>query len=237
MRGIILSFAGQDGILSCQGTQYPFRLEQWKSDQPPVAGQGVEFTVNGTEVVTVTRVDTTQMLEEKGRVFLGQAKNVAQNTYQDAGKSVAIGYGVFAILALFADTIRNVPVTLAGLVNGLSWSTLLNANGINGGIGFLLVLLAILSIVVPVFWRHRAAPLAYTLPLIVTFIGIYNLYSAVSDIVGFAGAFDRHAGSALQAQAFGEITLWFWLTFFVAIYLAVVGYRRYRQNKYSMTAA
>jgi hypothetical protein len=231
MRGVILSFSGQDGIISSQGKQYAFRLGQWKSDKPPVAGLSVEFTLTGSEVDTVAVVDTTQLLKGKGKVFFAHAKTVAQNTYRDAGKPVTIGYGLFAIFALFADTIRNVPVTLAGLVNGLSWYTLLSNNGVNGGIGFLLVLIAILSITVPVFWRHSAAPLAYTLPLIVTFVGTYNLYSAVSDISTFASAFDARAGSAVRDRAFDQITLWFWLIFFLAIYLAVVGYLRYRENR------
>lgn len=233
MRGAILSFTGQEGVISSQGTQYPFRLDQWKSDQSPAPGQSVEFTVQGTDAVAVTRVDPTQMLEEKGRIWLGQAKTMAENTYRDAGKPITIAYGVFAVFALFADVVRDVPMTLPGLVNGLSWYTLANSSGVNGGFGFLLVLLAILSIAVPVFWQHPAAPLAYTLPLIVTFIGLYNLYSAVSALSGLAGAFDARMGSSVSNHAFNSITLWFWLTFFVAIYLAVMGFRRYRANKAS----
>jgi len=59
--------------------------------------------VQGTDAVGVTRVDTTQMLEEKSRIWLGQAKNMAENTYRDAGKPVTIAYGIFAVFALFAD--------------------------------------------------------------------------------------------------------------------------------------
>ncbi len=231
MRGTILSFSGQDGIVSCAGTQYPFSLACWKSDTPPAPGQSVEFTLEGTEIATVRLVDTAQMVEEKAKVYLEQARHFGGKTYASAGKGVTLGYGVFALLALFADTIRNVPITLSGLANGLSISTFVDQSGINGGFGFLMVLLAILSIAVPVFWPRPAASLAYTLPLIVTFIGLYNLYSAVSAVSDFAGAFDVHARSSINGHAFDMITLWFWVMFFAAIYLAVTGGWRYRQNQ------
>lgn len=231
MRGIILSFSGQDGIVSSGGTQYPFQLSQWKSDQPPAAGQSVEFTLDGTAIASVTRVDTAKVVEEKARIYLEHARQMSGKTYVSAGKSVAAGYAIFALMALFADTIRDIPITLPGLVNGFSWGALMDPSGLNGGFGFLIVLLAILSIAVPAFWQRPAASLAYTLPLIITFIGIYNLYAAVSSVTGMVGAFDRHAGSAIDGRVFEMITLWFWLMLFAAIYLAVVGVSRYRQQQ------
>lgn len=236
MRGTILSFSGSEGVISHAGTQYPFRLDQWKSDQPPKAGQSVEFTLSENAIASVTLIDTTQVVEEKARVALQQAKTLSLHTYQDAGKAVTLAYGFFALFALFADTVRNVPVTLPGLVNGFSWGDLVAPSGLNGGFGLLLVVLAILSIAVPAFWRHPAAPLAWTLPLIVTIIGIYHLYTAISDISSFAGAFDQNAGSEVRSRAFDALTMWFWLTFFISIYLAVMGYLRFQKNRKGATA-
>lgn len=229
MRGIILRFDGQEGLVSCQGTQYPFALDHWKSDKPPAVGQAVEFQLTDGTISNLHLVETAQVAQEKAKVYLGYAQQFGQATYQQAGKSVTIAYALFALLALFADTIRNVPVTLPGLINGLSWSTLYRSD-VNSGFGFFLVLLAILSIAVPTFWNHRAAPLAYCVPLVAEVIGLYNLFDAINEISSFAGAIDQRMGNDIRAHAFDAITLWSWLTLFVVLYLAYVGFRRYRQG-------
>jgi positive regulator of sigma E activity len=229
MRATILSFDGHEGIVSYQGTQYPFSISAWKSDQPPKPGQTVECELDGEQILSVTAVDVQKIAQEKAVVYLGKAQQIGKATYQSAGPGITTAYGVFALLALFADMVRDVPVTLPGLVNGLSWTTLEYSSGANGGMGFLLVLVAILSIAVPVFWNRPQAQLAYFLPLIIMVIGAYNLFSAISSLSGFVGAFDRHLADRVQNQAFSLITLWFWITFGVSIYLAVVGYRRFRR--------
>lgn len=235
MRGTILHFEGTQGIVSSGGTQYPFTLEQWRSDVPPQTGQQVEIVLENNTVIGVTKIDTTRVAQEKATQYAAQysekARRIAQATYQEAGRMVTVAYGLFALLALFADTVRNIPITLPGLVNGFSWGDLLYPDRLNGGFGLLLVLLAILSIAVPVFWRDARASLAYALPLVVTVIGLYHLMTAISDVSSIAGSFDNRLSDSIREHAFQSITLWFWLMVLIAGYLAWVGFRRYRRNK------
>ncbi|MEB8535135.1 hypothetical protein [Acidithiobacillus ferriphilus] len=230
MRATILSFDGSNGVLSANGVQRPFDLTRWKSDKPPVAGQSVEFILDGEQVVSVSLVDNVAIAQEKAGELANKGSAIAKATYAVAGRDVAVAYGIFAVLGLFADVVRNIPITLPGIVNGVSYANL-EGGSFNGGFGLILVLLSILSIGVPVFWHHKAAPLAYCAPLLIVIIGYYNLYSGVSSIADFVGTFSSNAGSQVFSDVFHLITLWAWLTIAVALYLAVVGFRRYKANK------
>ncbi len=81
MRGTILSFDGQRGVVSSQGIQYPFSLEHWKSDQPPKAGQSVEFTLTDGAISSLHLVEMAQVAQEKAQVYLGQLQHYAQEIY------------------------------------------------------------------------------------------------------------------------------------------------------------
>ena len=233
MRGIILQFDGLQGvgIVSSNGVQYPFTLKAWSNDTPPESGQRVEIILSGTEVVRVTRIEAAQIVQEKIIQYWGTARQIGQATYRNAGQWVTVAYGFFALLSLFADTIRNIPIALPGLVNGFSWGNLLYPDRLNGGFGFLLVLLAILSILIPVFWNDSRASLVYALPALITLIGLYHLLSAISDVSSFAGSFDTYLGHSIRDHAMQSITLWFWLMLFDAGFLAWVGVQRYRHSK------
>ena len=204
MRATILSFDGSKGVLSANGVQRPFDLTRWKSDKPPVAGQSVEFILDGEQVVSVSLVDNAAIAQEKAGELANKGSAIAKATYAVAGRDVAVAYGIVAVL------------------EGCSF---------NGGFGLILVLLTILSMGVPVFWHHKAAPLAYCAPLLIVMIGYYNLYSGVSSIADFVGTFSSNAGRHVFSDVFQLITLWAWLTIAVALYLAVVGFRRYKANK------
>ena len=230
MRATILSFDGKEGVLSAGGVQRPFDLTRWKSDKPPVAGQAVEFILEGEQVMSVTLVDNAAIAQEKAGELANKGIAVAKATYAGAGRDVTVAYGIFAVLGLFADVVRGIPITLPGIVNGVSYATL-EGGGFNGGLGLILVLLAILSIGVPVFWHHKAAPLAYCAPLLIVIIGYYNVYSGVSSIADFVGTFSSNAGSHVFSDALHLITIWAWLTIAAALYLAVAGFRRYKAGK------
>ncbi len=227
-RGTILHFDGKTGIISSKGQQYEFTISHWRGDQPPSAGQKVEFDRIGTAVQQVTLLSPADLLREKALQIGEYIRQIAQESYVRAGLPVTIAYGLFALFALFADTIRNIPVTLAGLINGFSLGTVIFGQGFgNGGFGLFLVLVAILSITTPVFWSRRTAWLAYLAPLMVTMIGWYNLlaeFHAISRYVEFS---DHHYSRHLMRL----ITLWLYLTLFATLYLARVGYVRFRRNR------
>ncbi len=226
-RGTILHFDGQNGIISSNGQQYEFALSHWRGDQPPSARQTVEFQRVGSTAQQVTPLSPADLLREKALQIGEYARQIGRESYARAGRSVTIAYGLFALCALFADTIRNIPVTLAGLINGFSLGNVIFGEGFgNGGFGLFLVLVAILSITTPVFWNQRIAWLAYLAPLVVTLMGWYNLLSEFHAISRYVGFFDHQYNAHLARL----ITLWLYLTLLAGLYLAGVGVLRYRRH-------
>ena len=91
---------------------------------------------------------------------------------------VAFGYSVILFVALFVrlvttDGLIDVKVTLAELLSG---DMARAALGGGSGRGVLLVLFATATIVVPYFWRHRLAPLAFAVPLLFTAVAFWPVY-------------------------------------------------------------
>jgi hypothetical protein len=100
----------------------------------------------------------------------GAGGKYAKAIVESAGKDVAIGYGLFLIIAIFVSLISaegpfQVKILLADLLSG---DMARAALGGGNGKGLFLVLLATATIAVPYFWKHRLAPLAFVVPLLVT---------------------------------------------------------------------
>ena len=97
---------------------------------------------------------------------------------ENVGIDVAIGYGIFLFVAIFVSVIStngfiDVKVTLADLLGG-DMATRRSAAAAERA--SFLVLLATATIAVPYFWKHKLAPLAYAVPLLVTAYGFWPLY-------------------------------------------------------------
>lgn len=109
---------------------------------------------------------------------MGDAGRIARAVLASAGLDVAIGYGVFLFIALFVDLVpagafMGLKVTLADLLAGDAADT---APGRASGKGMFLVLLAAATVAVPYVWKHKAAPLAFCVPLLVTALAFWPLY-------------------------------------------------------------
>jgi hypothetical protein len=99
---------------------------------------------------------------------------ITKAVFENIGKDVAIAYGVFLVAALFL----NVNSSADMLDIQLRMSNLLSSHmGITGtGQGVFLILLATATIAVPYFWKHKFAPLAFVVPLLVTIKGFWPMY-------------------------------------------------------------
>jgi hypothetical protein len=149
--------------------------------------------------------------------------------FGSVGKDVAIAYGVFLFAALFlnfvsADDALGVNLQLTSLLSG--------GMGVMGeGRGIFLALLASATIAVPFFWKNKFAPLAFTVPLIVTIIALWPLYEqhreqqqAMAAMGEFGPLFEEMAeqmgggGGLLDSLGPGA-----WAVIASALYLAVRG--------------
>lgn len=149
------------------------------------------------------------------------------------GKDVVIAYGVFLIAALFLNF-----VSAGGLlgVNFQLTNLLSERMGVMGeGRGIFLVLLASATIALPFFWKNKFATLAFTAPLIVTFMALWPLYEqyreqqqAMTALGEFGPLFEEMSeqmdggGGLLDSLGIGA-----WLAIASALYLAVRGVMKF----------
>jgi hypothetical protein len=143
--------------------------------------------------------------------------------------------------------LASVAITMPGLLGGLEGTINQAAGSSSGGGGLLLVCLAIASVSVPYFWKHKYAPLAFCLPLVITLyadIQLYRAYSAVKTQFASLGQLDSAlssmfasntvAGKAVSLPAVG-IPLALGISAYVCLgasaYIAFQGYRRYKREQ------
>lgn len=166
----------------------------------------------------------------------GEAGRVAKAIVASAGLDVAIAYGAFLVIALFASLLgagafMGAKVTLADLLSGDATAAAFDGGG---GRGVLLVLFAAATIVVPWLWKHRFAPLAFAVPLLFTAVAFRPLYeqhraqqealAGLGELGITAGQLTEQLGARagpLDALGFGA-----WLLFATVMFLALRGIAR-----------
>lgn len=189
MRGTIIMWSGDKGVITAGGQRYDFGINEWQGATAPAANMTVEVMVTNGELTGVTPVNEADLANEKMAALTGQGGKIAKAVFENVGKDVAIAYGVFLVAALFQNVISS-----AGMLGiELKMSNLPSSNmGITGtGQGAFLILLAGATIAVPYFWKHKFAPLAFVVPLLITLKGFWPLYQ-------------QHRESQKAMEAMGE---------------------------------
>jgi hypothetical protein len=162
-----------------------------------------------------------------------RGSQIAKGVFDNVGKDVAIAYGVFLVTALFLNVIS------AGGIVGISFKLthlLSEGMGMMGrGRGIFLVLFASATIAVPYFWKHKFAPLAFTVPLIVTLVAFWPLYEqdrqrqqAIEAMADFGQLFGQAAEQmGGGGSVFGNLGIGAYLVIASALYLAVRGVMKF----------
>jgi hypothetical protein len=174
MRGTIIMWSGDKGVITAGGQRYDFGINEWQGATAPAANMTVEIVVTDGKLAGVAPVNEADIAKEKMAALTGQGGKIAKAVFENVGKDVAIAYGVFFVAAFFLNVISS-----AGMLGiELKMSNLLSSNmGITGtGQGVFLILLATATIAVPYFWKHRFAPLAFVVPLLITLKGFWPMY-------------------------------------------------------------
>jgi len=196
MRGTIIMWSGDKGVIAAADKRYDFNINQWQGSVAPAANMTVELQLSDSGALTsATPVSEADLAKEKLNQMGAQGSQLAQAVFANVGRDVAIAYGVFLIAALFMSVVGgggmfgNISITLADLLSGN-----LGLSGLVGGSGkgTFLVLVATATIAVPHYWKHKLAPLAFCVPLLFTlyaFYPIYQQYSQARAQAAQAGAF------------------------------------------------
>jgi hypothetical protein len=166
----------------------------------------------------------------------GEGSKVVRAILRGAGIDVAIAYGAFLVIALFVSLFAvggfmDAKLTLADLLSGDPSDTALDGGS---GRGMMLVLLATASVTVPILWKHRLAPLAFSMPLLFTaaaFWPIYQQHRAQQEAL--AGLGELGIAAARLAEQAGvrpgpldALGIGAWLLFATVIFLALRGIAR-----------
>lgn len=239
MRGTIIMWSGEKGVVTAGGQRYDFDINAWQGAVAPAANMTVEITVDGNRATGVKPVDEAEIAKEKLAAMTGKGGEVAKAVFANVGKDVAIAYGVFLVAALFLNVIGS-----AGILGiELKMSNLLSSNmGITGtGQGVFLILLATATIAVPYFWKHKFAPLAFLVPLLVTLKGFWPMWQQYREAKRAQAAMDEEMRQLAEAfgqmaqqmgvgggdSGFGSLGLGAYLIIAAALYLAYKGVMRF----------
>ncbi len=241
MRGTIIMWSGDKGVVTAGGQRYDFDIHQWQGATAPAANMTVDIVVSEGRLTGVTPVNEADLAKEKMAALTGKGGEMAKAVYANVGKDVAIAYGVFLVAALFLSVISaggmfNIRITLAHLLSGNPFAML---GGSSGG-GVFLVLVATATIAVPYFWKHKFAPLAFLVPLLVTlkaFWPLYQQYREQQRAMEAMGEFGRMMGQMAQQMGgdagggmFDNIGFGAYLIAAAVLYLAYKGVTRFLAN-------
>ncbi|HET8690678.1 MAG TPA: hypothetical protein VFM30_00960 [Steroidobacteraceae bacterium] len=166
----------------------------------------------------------------------GDARQFGARVVKAAGIDIAIGYGLFLVMALTVSLVSaggfmDARLTLADLLSGDVAGAAL---GEGSARGVLLVLLASGTLLVPALWRHRLAPLAFAVPLLATALALRPLWEqqrAQAEALAALGEFGLEAGRMIEAMGaptgpLDALGLGAWLLFALVMYLALRGIAR-----------
>ncbi len=241
MRGTIIMWSGDKGVVTAGGQRYDFDINQWQGATAPAANMTVVVVVANGRLTGVTPVSEGDLAKEKMAALTGQGGKVAKAVFENVGKDVAIAYGVFLIAALFLSVISsggmfNIKITLANLLSGNPFAML----GGSSGLGVLLVLLATATIAVPYFWKHKFAPLAFLVPLLFTIKAMWPIYQqhreqqqameAMGEFGQMMGQMAQQMGGASPSM-FDNLGLGFYVVIASAGYLAFRGIMRFLSSR------
>lgn len=243
MRGRIIHYNAADGrgLISADNRQYPFEISHWRSEMAPAVNAAVDLELQGDQTAGVSRVPDEVLFREKAGELAGRLGGLGAQALDGArrpgavpagslverlGKPTLVAQGAFAVGAMLLSFVTlktglgpTQNVTLAGL------SKLSEMLGASAGSGPL-VWLAILSVAVPLLWRHRVAWLALLLPLIAVLKPAWDIKRAISA----AGAGMGDAYSNAIANQLAEMVspgMGAYLCLASAIALAAIGAKRF----------
>ena len=229
MRGTILMWSGDKGVVSAEGQRYDFGINEWKGNTAPAANLTVDVEVTNGRLSSVMPVNEADLAKEKMAAMTGKGSEVAKAVYANVGKDVAIAYGVFLFAALFLSVIG---ANMLGL--SLKLTNLLSDNmGMMGnGKGTFLVLLATATIAVPYFWKHKFAPLAFLGPALATIMAFWPLWQqhhqqqkqmeAMGELGQALGQMAQQMGGGI-----GDLGIGAWVIIAASAYLAFKGVMRF----------
>jgi hypothetical protein len=231
VRGRIIHYNSNDGkgLISAENKQYPFEIAQWQSEIAPTLNATVDFDSDGERPSAVRRVPDDVLMGERARelggklsAFGGAALHSAHNATSQVNVGSLIGpirksdlvvQATFAAGAMFFNflVIKGTPLAYSLI----DLSSISEHSGVPIG-SAPLTWLAILSMLIPMFWKNRIAWLALLLPMMAVLKPIWDIGKAIRSMGGLSSAAD------MIDPGFGMF-----ICALSALALAVIGVKRF----------
>lgn len=253
MRGKIIHYNANDGrgLIAADSRQWPFTIDQWRSDVAPAVNTVVGLDLAGDELRGISRIPDDVLLKEKASQLAGKfgtaggaalqsikgasaATDVAAHArgwMQLLGRPLLIAHGLFAVSALLLPYIEiQNPFGMGGrrfTLTGLSEAS--EAMGASVG-GAIWPWLAILSIALPVFWRSRFAWLALLLPLLATLKPAIDMALAANKATRAMGDMLGSEMAQVMTRQVADmvgIGVGAWACLLAALFIAAVAVKRF----------
>ena len=177
MKGRILTWTGDKGIITSEGKRFNFTIDNWLGNVAPKPDMQVKISVVNNELVDVQLYTDQEIISEQVESFKNSGSKVFAGFSAEVGAGVIIAYLLFALGAFFFNTYSGSGLMAAISINLPKTFGSLRAID-TSGTGVLLTFLALGSIALPSFWKVRHAYLGWALPLVVTVCGMLNFYSS-----------------------------------------------------------
>lgn len=238
MKGRILTWTGEKGIITSEGQRFNFTIDQWLSDVAPKPDMQVKISVINNELVDAQLFSDQEIIHEHVEKFRNSGAKVLTGFSGEVGKSILIAYAAFAVGAFFFNTFSGSGLMAALSINLPKTFGPLRAIDTSGS-GVLLTLAALGSIALPLFWKVKHSYLGWALPLVVTICGMLNFYSsyksAKDSISSVSSSFLGNAfGNQVSEMAdqmgglypgFGAV-----LCLGAGLFLSLEGVKRYKRS-------
>ena len=235
MRGTIIAWSGEQGVVHAGAQHYEFDLSHWQGAISPSPNMAVDVATAEGRLMRLLPASEAENASEKPAAATDEGGRQAMAILAATGRDVSVAYGVFLYLAFFVSVIStarigNDSTTLADLLSGDIGRGLTDSSGE----GAMLILMATTTIAVPWFWKHRLATLAFTVPLVLTlraFWPLYEQHRARQEAVQALSELGRELGQMAEQMAgslrpFDSLGVCTYLLFATVIYLAVRGVMR-----------
>lgn len=247
MRGKIIHYNPNEanGLISAEGHQHAFRIDHWKSDSAPAVNNVVDFELTEDALSEVRNVPDDVLMKEKAAEFalklgalggkaLGEAKAAAGSLNASTsnsvinfyGKPLLIAHGIFAFSAVFLPFIKIMGVKSISLT-GISDIQEMMGASLGGGA---LTWMAILSLVVPFFWRNKFSWLLLLLPMLAVLQPAWGVMQVISDAEKqMGGAMGSEFGEQMANQISSMLDIGFGaiVCFITAAIVAFIGVKRF----------
>jgi hypothetical protein len=229
-RGKILQYSGEHGFgrVVSNGSQFSFKIQQWKGSSAPTLNRIVEMEIQGDLLVSITEVPDSVLLQENDGEAPEFLKKLGRQTLNLWRLSVTTT-GQVTVLAqiMYAISLFQLPVASFHLlwfqgsasVYELSSSPLLNMSGL-----YMWSLYAsCVAILLPALVRNRKCWLALLLPLLLLLIAAYRVHLKIGEMSAQSDQFGSLALGSLRQTIHVEVG--FFTVIAPALVLAVQGLR------------